>query len=125
MSSTPAPKAEATVPSGAAATPELALLRGILDAAPARVCVVGRDFRYRYVNREFCEFARKRPEEIIGLTTRELVGEEVARQLDPLAFAALRGETAVREGWIDYRLNGRKYINWLFAPMRAGGGEVD
>lgn len=108
-----------------AATPELVLLRGILDAAPARVCVVGRDFRYRYVNREFCEFARKTPEQILGLTTRDLVGEEVARQLDPFAFAALAGQTVVREGWIDYRLNGRKYINWLFAPMRNAGGEVD
>lgn len=108
------------------APPELALLRGVLDAAPARVCVVGSDFRYRYVNREFCEFARKTPEQILGLTTRELVGEDVARQLDPFAHAALRGETVVREGWIDYRLNGRKYINWLFAPMRAApGGQVD
>src|SRR5918912_3593493 len=82
---TPAPAA-APPPSMVAppgATPELALLRGILDAAPARVCVVGRDFRYRYVNREFCQFARKTPEQILGLTTRELVGEDVARQLDP------------------------------------------
>jgi two-component system NtrC family sensor kinase len=106
-------------------SPELILLRGVLDAAPARVCVVGRDFRYRYVNREFCEFARKSPAQILGLTTRELVGEEVARQLDPFAFAALAGQSVVREGWIDYRLNGRKYINWLFAPMRNALGEVD
>lgn len=120
---TAVPAAEPPPP--AAPTPELVLLRGILDAAPARVCVVGRDFRYRYVNREFCEFARKTPEQILGLTTRELVGEEVARQLDPFAFAALAGQSVVREGWIDYRVNGRKYINWLFAPMRNAAGEVD
>lgn len=106
-------------------TPELVLLRGVLDAAPARVCVVGRDFRYRYVNREFCEFAQKTPEQIIGLTTRALVGEAVARQLDPFAYAALAGQSVVREGWIDYRANGLKYINWLFAPMRNAAGEVD
>ncbi len=106
-------------------TPELLLLRSVLDAAPARVCVVGRDFRYRYVNREFAAFARRRPEEIIGLTTRELVGDEVARQLDPFAHAALRGETVTRQGWIDYRLNGRKYIQWLFAPVHAPGSDID
>lgn len=108
-----------------APTPELLLLRGVLDAAPARVCVVGRDFRYRYVNREFCEFAQSTPEQIIGLTTRDLVGEAVARQLDPFAHAALAGQSVVREGWIDYRVNGRKYINWLFAPMRDAAGTVD
>ena len=102
--------------------PELDLLRGILDAAPARVCVVGRDFRYRYVNREFCDFARRRPEEIIGLTTRELVGEAVAAQLDPYAHAALAGETCAREGWIDYRAHGRKYISWVFTPLQTPAG---
>jgi PAS domain S-box-containing protein len=131
MSSTPTPSADAAAPRGpspappAPQTPELLLLRSVLDAAPARVCVIGRDFRYRYVNREFCAFARKTAEEIIGLTTRELVGDEVARQLDPFALAALRGETVTRQGWIDYRLNGRKYIQWLFAPMRTADGEVD
>ena len=127
MSSTRTPSGEPGGAAGnlAAPTPELMLLRGILDAAPARVCVVGRDFRYRYVNREFCEFAGKPPEQILGITTRELVGEEVARQLDPFAHAALAGQSVVREGWIDYRLNGRKYINWLFAPMRNAAGEVD
>jgi PAS domain S-box-containing protein len=102
--------------------PELDLLRGVLDAAPARVCVVGRDFRYRYVNREFCDFARRRPEEIIDLTTRELVGEAVAAELDPFAHAALAGETSAREGWIDYRTNGRKYISWVFTPLRTAAG---
>jgi PAS domain-containing protein len=37
-------------------------------------CLTDLDRRYRYVNREFCEFAGKRPEEIIGLTSEELVG---------------------------------------------------
>jgi signal transduction histidine kinase len=30
----------------------------------------------------------------------------------------------VREGWIDYRLNGRKYIHWTFTPLRVTGGAV-
>ena len=29
------------------------------------------------------------------------------------------------EGWIDYRKNGRKYINWVFAPKRADDGSVE
>jgi PAS domain S-box-containing protein len=97
----------------------------ILDATPARVYLIGRDFRYRFVNREFCAFAGRRPEEIIGLTTEELVGPEVKRMLDPLAERALAGETVVSEGWIDYRRNGRKYINWVFAPKRADDGSVE
>ena len=106
------------------APPDIALLRGILDAAPARVCVVGRDFRYRYVNREFADFAGRPAAAIIGLTTRELVGEAVAARLDPFAFAALDGETVVRQGWVDYQRNGRRFIHWVFTPLRDAEGEV-
>jgi two-component system NtrC family sensor kinase len=85
--------------------------------------VIGRDFRYRYVNHEFCAFAGRPCEEIVGLTTRELVGKEVARQFAPSARAALAGETVAREGWIGYRPGGREhYIHWVFTPLRAGGG---
>ena len=97
----------------------------ILDAIPARICLVGRDFRYRFVNREFCEFAGRKPEEIIGLTTEELVGPDVKRRLDPLAHRALAGETVRAEGWIQYRRSGPKYINWIFAPKRADDGSIE
>lgn len=128
MSSTPTPKAEAgrrrPAPRRAGAS-DLDLLREILDAAPARVCYVDRDRRYRYVNREFCAFAQKTPEEIIGLTSEELVGPQVRARLEPWTQAALRGEVVVREGWVDYRLNGRKYIHWVFSPKRDAAGEVE
>ncbi|GGG19704.1 hypothetical protein GCM10010964_04900 [Caldovatus sediminis] len=100
-------------------------LEEILDAIPARICLVGRDFRYRFVNREFAEFAGRRAEEIIGLTTEELVGPEVKRRLDPLAHRALAGETVKEEGWIRYRRSGPKYITWVFAPKRADDGSIE
>jgi PAS domain S-box-containing protein len=100
-------------------------LEEILDAVPARVCLTDLDRRYRYVNREFCDFARKRPEEILGLTSAELVGPEVSGALTPFVLAAQAGRTVTREGWVDYRLNGRKYINWVFTPKRAADGVVE
>ncbi|MBU8539079.1 PAS domain-containing sensor histidine kinase [Falsiroseomonas tokyonensis] len=101
---------------------DVALLRGVLDAAPARVCVVSRDRRYLYVNREFAEFAQRPAESILGMATRDLVGPEVAGQLDPLADRALAGEVVKREGWIDYRRNGRRFIAWTFTPFGAPPG---
>ncbi|MBW8268252.1 PAS domain-containing protein [Caldovatus aquaticus] len=100
-------------------------LEEILDAIPARICLIGRDFRYRFVNREFSAFAGRKPEAIIGRTTGELVGPEVKRRLDPLALRALAGETVKEEGWIDYRRNGRKYVSWVFAPKRADDGSIE
>lgn len=100
-------------------------LQEILDATPARVCVTDRNRRYTYVNREFCNFARKRPEEIIGRTSEELVGASVAASLESLVRQAEEGHTVSREGWVDYRLNGRRFISYVFAPKRAPDGTVE
>lgn len=100
-------------------------LAEMLDAVPARVCLTDLDRRYRYVNREFCEFAGKRPEEIIGLTSEELVGPEVSGMLAPFVQAAQSGQTVTREGWVTYRVSGPKYITWIFTPKRAADGSVE
>jgi PAS domain S-box-containing protein len=102
---------------------ELALLRGVLDVAPARVCVISRDRRYLYVNREFAAFAGRSVEEILGMTTVELVGPDLAAKLQPISERAMDGETVNFEGWVDYRRNGRRYIAYTYAPFAARPGE--
>ncbi|WP_270937188.1 sensor histidine kinase [Falsiroseomonas oryzae] len=121
MSSTLLPKPEPP-PGLQDAAAELALLRGVLDAAPARVCVISSERRYLYVNREFAEFAGRPAEEILGMTTIELIGPDLAAKLLPVSDRALAGETVSFEGWVDYRRNGRRYIAYTFAPFGAPSG---
>jgi PAS domain S-box-containing protein len=104
---------------------EVTLLRGVLDAAPARVCVISRERRYLYVNREFADFAGRLPEEIIGMTTTELIGPELTAKLKPISDRALAGEVVRMEGWVDYRKNGRRYISYTFSPFGAQGVPAD
>lgn len=108
-----------------AAEAELALLRGVLDAAPARVCVISRERRYLYVNRDFAEFAGRPAEEILGMTTAELIGPELVTRLDPVADRALAGETVRFEDWVHYRRAGRRYISYVFAPIAGMDGPRD
>jgi two-component system NtrC family sensor kinase len=121
MSSILQPKPEAAMQPSAGVN-ELALLRGVLDAAPARVAVISRERRYLYVNREFAEFAGRPVEEILGLTTVELIGPELAEKLAPVSDRALAGETVHMEGWVDYRRSSRRYIGYTFAPFGSGDG---
>ncbi len=100
-------------------------MRGVLDAAPARVCVIGRDRRYLYVNREFCEFAGRGAAEILGMTTLQLIGPDLVAKLDPIAERALAGEVVRSEGWVDYQRNGRRYIAYNFAPFGEPGRRAD
>jgi two-component system NtrC family sensor kinase len=120
MSSIPLRKPEAAPP-----VPDPALLQGVLDAAPARVCVISRDRRYLYVNREFAEFAGRPVEEILRMTTRELIGDELVLKLDPVADRAMAGEVISFEGWVDYQKNGRRYIAYTFSPFGGPGRPSD
>jgi two-component system NtrC family sensor kinase len=122
MSSTLLPRPEATPALSISAERELALLRGVLDAAPARVCVVSRDRRYLYVNREFAEFAGRPVEEILGMSTTELIGPELAAKLIPISERAFAGETVYHEGWVNYRRNGRRFIAYTFSPFGGPDG---
>jgi two-component system NtrC family sensor kinase len=104
---------------------ELALLRGVLDASPARVCVISRERRYLYVNREFAEFAGRTAAEILGMRTLDLIGPEIVAKLDPVAERAMAGEVVKVEGWVDYPRNGRRYISYTFSPFGVPGQKVD
>ena len=103
---------------------ERAQLSEILDAMTARICVVGADRRYRYANRAFAEFHRLPPEEIVGRSTREILGAAAAERVEPLACRALAGETVERQGWMEYR-RGRRYISWSLSPLRLADGGAD
>lgn len=122
MSSTPTPKPE---PGGVPpALVDGAQLAEILDSMTARICVVGTDRRYRYVNRAFAAFHRRRAEEIVGLPAREVVGAGVMSKLESCARRALSGESVERHGWMRYPL-GRRYVSWSFSPLRRADGAVD
>ncbi len=121
---TPEAPGATVAPALGTAQAELELLRGVLDSAPARVCVVSRrERRYVYVNREFAQFAGRSAEEIVGMTTLELVGPEVVARLDQLVQRAFDGETVNVEGWVDYRKNGRRYIAYTISPIYGPDGE--
>jgi diguanylate cyclase (GGDEF)-like protein/PAS domain S-box-containing protein len=72
-------------------------MRIVTDTVPAMVSFVGRDERYRFVNRAY-ELAFDRPrEQIVGMTVRELHGEEAYPQLAAHVHGALAGNTVVFE----------------------------
>jgi two-component system NtrC family sensor kinase len=119
MSSTPLPRPDEGSDAAAA---ELALLRGVLDAAPARVCVVSRARRYLYVNRDFAAFAGRPAEAILGMTTEELVGPALAERMRPVSDRALAGETVRFEDWIRYRSGALRYISYTLVPFGTPQG---
>jgi two-component system cell cycle sensor histidine kinase/response regulator CckA len=104
-----------------------AQLRAILDAIPSRVALYDRDRRHCYVNREYAAFVGRKPDEVIGLTLPEVMGQETYarlepyyRQLRPHSAKALAGEPSRWEGWLPYSAQGEPcFVQRLYVPYGA------
>jgi two-component system NtrC family sensor kinase len=110
--------------------PELAAgeaqLRILLDNIPARVALLDRERRHRYVNQEYIQFAGRPLEEILGRTVAEITGAESFAGLKGLSDRALAGETARWEGWMPHHDTGEsRFVQRFYVPHRAPDGGID
>ncbi len=69
------------------------LLRQMVNSLPSSIALLDADQRYRYVNAHYGEWFSVDPNEIVGRTAREVMGEEAYELARLRIEAALRGET--------------------------------
>lgn len=75
-----------------ASTKREQFIRSIIDNMPNMIGYWGRDLRCRYANNAYREWFGRPPEEIIGITFRELAGEQLFKLNEPHIRRALAGE---------------------------------
>ncbi len=72
-------------------------LRTLIDASPALISYIDRSERYLLVNQTYEHWFGKPREQVIGLTMRELLGDEAYQRAKEPFERALRGETVTFE----------------------------
>ena len=125
MSVTPASSEPGTGDTSALPAPDRDLLQAVVDAIPARVAIIGRDFRYIYGNPEFLTFLGRPAETVIGHTADEVLGRAAFARLRPSAERALAGETIRWEGWFTYPNGAPRYIQQILTPYRTQAGSTE
>src|SRR5688500_13219241 len=95
---------EPAVPAGAGdlsslPAADVALLRSLLDATPARVIVLDSNEHLVYVNDGFLTFARLQPKQVLGRHISQIIGEDTYASYEPSRGQLDRGETVRWEGW--------------------------
>src|SRR5262245_30712451 len=65
------------------------LLRLITDRSPALIAYVGADRTYIFVNKPYAERFGLRPQDVVGRTIRDVIGEEAYASIEPYVDAAL------------------------------------
>jgi two-component system cell cycle sensor histidine kinase/response regulator CckA len=68
------------------------LLRLIMDSVPAFLAYLGPDYRYQFINRQYERSFGRLPDQIIGKTVREVLGDVTFAERRPFLERALAGE---------------------------------
>ena len=95
-------------------------LRTLIDASPALISYIDRSERYLLVNQTYEHWFGKPREQVIGLTMRELLGDEAHQRAKEPFERALRGETVTFE---NYAIGKEKrHVQSSFVPDVGAGG---
>ena len=108
---------------------EAAQMRAVLDSIPARIALLDRGRRHRYVNQEYAAFLGKPAEAILGRTVAQMIGAKAYAQLRVHGARALAGETVRWEGWLPYQgtqtADGPRFVQRIYMPYRTDTGAVE
>jgi PAS domain S-box-containing protein len=82
------------------------------------------DSRYRFVSDAYAQMVGRRPEEIVGKTIREIVGEEGFKTVEPYIKKVLAGERVEYEREVNYAGIGPRFLHGVYMPEKDEAGNV-
>ena len=100
-------------------------MRLMLDAIPVRIWFLDRQHRIRFANREAAALFMRTPDEVIGCSAKDLLGESGFKQDMRYREEALAGKAAKWEGWKTYPDGEDRYTQRILNPHFNRAGEVD
>lgn len=99
-------------------------LRLVTDTARAYISYCDPDRRFRFVNKAFVERFDVTPEEVLGRTLAEVLGEEASAALEMYVDAALSGQLVEFDLEVPYRVYGSHYMHCTYAPDLGENQEI-
>ncbi|MEJ7638339.1 MAG: PAS domain-containing protein [Singulisphaera sp.] len=98
-----------------------AWLQTVTDTLPALVGYIGRDLRYRFVNRSCEEWFGATAGQLVGKSMREVLGDAAFEQRGPYLDAVRRGEEVRFEGPTEHIRLGPRQTEIVYRPHLEGG----
>jgi PAS domain S-box-containing protein len=99
--------------------------RTVADSLPELIAFVDAEQRYQFCNKSYEKSLNLSPNEFIGRTVREVLGEPVYATFKPIIQKALDGQSASYEGFVSHEKFGRRYLHIDYIPYRNERGKVD
>ncbi|MBX6322380.1 MAG: PAS domain-containing protein, partial [Rhodospirillaceae bacterium] len=99
-------------------------VRLIADAVPALIAYLDSEERYRIVNRGYEQWFGLAPEDIIGRTVRELIGDQAYALAEPHMKTALAGQATGYDAMMPLRYGPPRHVHVHYVPDSAADGTV-
>src|SRR5437773_12557385 len=80
------------------------------------------DGRYLFVNREYAERFGLTPEQIIGKTLPEVLGQDAYEVIRPHVQRALQGDLVQHDVEVPYERLGRRFMRIAYVSAKVGRG---
>ncbi len=98
--------------------------RTLVNVLPQFVAYTGKDLNYRFVNRTYQEKFGVTPEDLIGRSVPDVIGETAFEEARPHIERVLQGEQVRYHECLDYAIGGTRDIDGILVPDIAENGEV-
>jgi PAS domain S-box-containing protein len=115
------PRAAAPLPGEAF---DFAGILAVADMLPVMVAFVDKDLRYRFMNKPMADWFERPRSELLGLTMRELLGEEPWKLRKPLVAAAMAGERKIFASDFAHPTRGSLAVQTNYMPWADSSGDV-
>ena len=96
----------------------------VADMLPVMVAFIGEDLRYRFMNKPMADWFERPRGELLGLTMRELLGEEAWAMREPLIAAAFQGERKFFASDFKHPTRGSLAVQTNYMPWADSTGTV-
>jgi len=104
----------------------LRLSNRILEASSSHISVVGRDFKYKYVNNAYTKAHGLVASNIVGTHISNLLGEQIFEDsVKPLLNKCFAGEDIKYESWFTFKKTGQHFMSVEYLPLWTENGDVD
>src|SRR5262249_47950930 len=101
-----------------------AQLRLISTNAPIMLAHCSRDHRFLFANRALAERFGLEPDQLVGRSIAEVMGQRAFQAIEPYVRRVLAGEYVRFEAEVPYATLGRRYVRVAYAPDVGSDGAV-
>jgi PAS domain S-box-containing protein len=99
-------------------------LETVLNRTPFMLTRCSRDLRYRFISESYADMIGRRPEDVIGKSIAEIVGDKAFGAMLPYIEQVLKGNRAEYENEIPHRGGAVRAVHVVYTPDKNERGEV-